>query len=89
VIPLPRFHGGMQLDVRYHLHRGADAMRTTLNLDNSALAEAMAHAEGRNKTQVINEALRQFARAKRRKGLLELRGQVPWEGDLDRLRKRS
>jgi Arc/MetJ family transcription regulator len=79
----------MQLDVRYHLHRGADAMRTTLNLDDSALAEAMTHSEGRNKTQVINEALRQYARAKRRKRLLELRGQVPWEGDLDRLRKRS
>ena len=64
-------------------------MRTTLDLDEKALAEAMAHAEGRNKTQLINEALRQYASSKRRKDLLKLRGRVAWEGDLDRLRKRS
>ena len=63
-------------------------MRTTLNLDDRALAEAMAVAEGRTKTEVINEALRRFARGKRRKRLLELRGVVSWEGDLERLRKR-
>jgi Arc/MetJ family transcription regulator len=64
-------------------------MRTTLNLDDRALQEAMAQAEGRSKTEVVNEALRQFARAKRRKGLLKLRGKVRWEGELDALRKRS
>lgn len=64
-------------------------MRTTLNLDRAALEEAMAHATGRTKTEVVNEALRQFARSKRRKLLLEMRGKVRWEGDLDALRKRS
>lgn len=64
-------------------------MRTTLNLDDRALEEAMARAEGRSKTEVINEALRQFARGKRRKDLLKLRGKVRWEGDLEALRKRS
>ncbi|MDH3404537.1 MAG: type II toxin-antitoxin system VapB family antitoxin [Acidobacteriota bacterium] len=63
-------------------------MRTTLNLDDRALAEAMAYAEGTTKTEVINEALRKFARGKRRKRLLELRGQVDWQGDVDQLRKR-
>ena len=64
-------------------------MRTTLNLDDRALQEAMAQAEGRSKTEVINEALRQFARSRRRKHLLKLRGKVRWEGDLDALRKRA
>lgn len=64
-------------------------MRTTLNLDDRALAEAMAQAEGHTKTEVVNEALRQFARSKRRKQLLALRGKVRWEGDIDALRKRS
>ena len=63
-------------------------MRTTLNLDDEALAAAMEHAEGRTKTAVINEALRTYARRKRLRGLLELRGKVRWEGDLDRLRER-
>ncbi len=64
-------------------------MRTTLNIDDAALAEAMAHAEGRTKTAVINEALREFGRRRRLRGLLDLRGRVVWEGDLDRLRDRA
>jgi hypothetical protein len=63
-------------------------MRTTLNLDERALEEAMAQSSGRTKTEVINEALRHYARAKRRKGLLQLRGKPGWQGDLGALRKR-
>jgi hypothetical protein len=48
----------------------------------------MHYAPGKNKTQVINEALRDFARRKRRRELLEWRGKVSWEGDLDALRGR-
>ena len=33
-------------------------MRTTLNLDDGAIAAALKHATGKTKTQVINEALR-------------------------------
>jgi Arc/MetJ family transcription regulator len=63
-------------------------MRTTLNLDDQALAEAMSFAAGRTKTEVINDALRQWSRGRRQKGLLDLRGQVDWQGDVDLLRKR-
>jgi Arc/MetJ family transcription regulator len=64
-------------------------MRTTLNVDDDALRAAMGFAEGKTKTEVINEALRRFVRAKRRRQLLELRGKVEWEGDVDALRKRA
>jgi len=64
-------------------------MRTTLNLDDEALAAAMEVADGKTKTEVVNEALRSFARARRGRQLLDLRGKVRWEGNLDRLRKRS
>jgi len=64
-------------------------MRTTLNIDDEALQAAMTLAGGRTKTEVINEALRRFVRAKKRLQLLELKGQVEWEGDLDDLRKRA
>lgn len=64
-------------------------MRTTLNLDEDALREAMKFAEGRTKTEVINEALRAFSRARRRRELLALRGTIEWVGDLDALRERS
>jgi Arc/MetJ family transcription regulator len=64
-------------------------VRTTLNIDDDALRAAMELADGRTKTEVVNEALRRFVRAKRRRRLLELRGKVAWEGDLDELRKRT
>ena len=63
-------------------------MRTTLNIDDEALKAAMELSEGRTKTDVVNEALRRFARAKRRRQLLDLRGKVAWEGSVDSLRKR-
>jgi Arc/MetJ family transcription regulator len=64
-------------------------MRTTLNIDDEALQAAMRLSRGRTKTEVINEALRRYVRAKRRLELLQLRGKVEWEGDIDRLRKRA
>ena len=64
-------------------------MRTTLNLDHKALASAMRHARGKTKTDVINEALREYARRRKLRGLLKLSGRTRWEGNLDDLRKRE
>ncbi len=64
-------------------------MRTTLNIDDDALQAAMKFAPNRTKTEVINEALRRFVRAKRRRQLLQFRGKVEWEGDINDLRKRA
>lgn len=63
-------------------------MRTTLNLDDEALGAAMSVAGGKTKTEVINEALREYARRRRRRELLRWRGKVQWEGDIDQLRGR-
>lgn len=63
------------------------SMRTPL-IDDEALAEAMEYAEGRTKTEVINEALRAVAHEKRLRELLRLRGKIHWEGDIDALRGR-
>lgn len=63
-------------------------MRTTLNIDDEALERAMKAASGRTKTQVINEALREFARRRKIRQLLEFRGKAEWTGDIDKLRKR-
>lgn len=64
-------------------------MRTTLDIDDAALQEAMRYAEGKTKTAVINEALRAFARKKRLRELLTLRGKVQWTGDVDAMRERK
>ena len=64
-------------------------MRTTLNLDDEALTSAMKTAPGKTKTDVINEALKEYARRRRLQGFLEIQGKIHWEGDLDDLRGRS
>lgn len=64
-------------------------MRTTLNLDEKALASAMKAAGGKTKTAVINEALRDYARRRGLRRLLKFEGKLRWEGDLDALRKRT
>ena len=64
-------------------------MRTTLNLDEQALTQAMEASEGLTKTELVNEALRQYARTRQQRRLLDLRGKVDWHGDIDELRKRA
>ena len=63
-------------------------MRTTLNLDDEALAAALEADPGKTKTAVINDALRDYARRRALRGLRKLAGKVGWQGDLDALRKR-
>ncbi|HXA19192.1 MAG TPA: type II toxin-antitoxin system VapB family antitoxin [Thermoanaerobaculia bacterium] len=64
-------------------------MRTTINLDDEALEAAMRVSKGRTKSEVVNEALRQFVRTRSRRQLLDFRGKVEWEGNLDALKKRG
>ena len=77
----------MQIFLAVRMHYDTD-MRTTLNIDDEALAAALDVSPGRTKTAVINNALREYARRRRVRGLLDLRGAGPWEGDLDELRRR-
>jgi Arc/MetJ family transcription regulator len=72
----------------HHLHLEA-SVRTTLNIDDAALAGAMKTASGKTKTAVINEALWEYARRRRVRRLLAFRGKARWEGDLDDLRGRG
>jgi hypothetical protein len=64
-------------------------LRTTLDLDESAIGAAMAAAPGRTRTDLINEALVEFARRRRLARFADLRGTFRWEGDLDELRRRK
>lgn len=79
----------MQMTGCYDLHAEADLMRTTLNVDDEALAAAQRVAPGKTKTALINDALREFARRRRVRRLLALEGKAPWRGDLDTLRRRN
>ena len=86
-IPLVGARRRRRVTFRQLNFEGAE-MRTTLNIDDKALEQAMKAASGKTKTQVINEALREFARRRKVRGLLEFRGKAEWTGDFDKLRKR-
>jgi Arc/MetJ family transcription regulator len=63
-------------------------MRTTLNLNDEIVKQAMEMSPGKSKTAVINEALREYARRRRLEGYRSLAGRFHWEGSLDDLRRR-
>jgi Arc/MetJ family transcription regulator len=63
-------------------------MRTTLNLDDDAIAEALKVFPGKTKTSIINDALRDYARRQAQRELLKFEGQLHWDGNLALLGKR-
>ena len=64
-------------------------MRTTLDLPNALVEEAMKLSHQRTKTAVLITALEDFVRKSRIQGLRKFRGIVKLDLDLDKLRKRK
>ncbi len=64
-------------------------MRTTLDLPNALVEEAMKLSHQRTKTAVLVAALEDFVRKNRIQGLKKFRGKINLNIDLDKLRKRS
>ena len=64
-------------------------MRTTLDLPESLIAEAMKLSHQRTKTAVIIAALEDYIRKNRIQGLKKYKGRVDLDTDLDTLRKRG
>jgi fatty acid-binding protein DegV len=64
-------------------------VRTTIDLPETLVAEAMKLSHQRTKTAVIVAALEDFVRKGRIQGLKKFRGRVCLDIDLDKIRKRS
>jgi Arc/MetJ family transcription regulator len=63
-------------------------MRTTLDIDETLLAEAMKWTGRTTKTATIHEALQQVIQSRKRARLVEFAGKLQLDVDLDRTRKR-
>jgi len=63
-------------------------MRTTLDLPDRLVQEAMRASHQRTKTAVIISALQELVRKNRLQGLRDFKGRVDLDTDLDALRKR-
>ncbi|MEJ7625024.1 MAG: type II toxin-antitoxin system VapB family antitoxin [Pyrinomonadaceae bacterium] len=64
-------------------------MRTTLDLPESLLKEAMAITQIRTKTEVIKTALTNLIQREKIRGLKDYRGKLDLDIDLDKLRDRK
>jgi len=64
-------------------------MRTTLDLNETLLIDAMKWTGETTKTATINEALKQVVKFRKRVKLIELAGKLNLDVDLDTTRKRN
>ncbi len=58
-------------------------MRTNIEIDDDVLREVQRLTGAQTKRAAVDLALRELVARHRRLGLLELRGKVRWEGDLE------
>jgi Arc/MetJ family transcription regulator len=58
-------------------------MQITLNLDESLLAEALQLTKFTTQEELINLALQELVRSRRKKNLLDLAGQIQFTEDFD------
>lgn len=62
-------------------------MRTNVEIDDEVMREAQRLTGVKTKREAVDLALRELVARHRRLGILELRGRVHWEGDLDTTRR--
>jgi hypothetical protein len=66
-----------------------ERMRTTIDLPETLIKEAMKASHQRTKTGMIITALEDFVRKNKIQGLKKFRGRLDLQIDLEKLRKRS
>lgn len=62
-------------------------MRTNIDIDDELLRRAQEIAGTATKRATVDHALRELVRSEERLGVIELRGTVGWDGDLDESRR--
>jgi Arc/MetJ family transcription regulator len=61
-------------------------MRTTIDIDDDLMRQAMRSSGVQTKRAVVEEGLRLLIRTRDQRAIRRLRGTVAWEGDLERSR---
>ena len=61
-------------------------MKTHIELDDELVGEIVRMGRFATKKAAVNAALAEYAKLLKRRDLLEMRGKIPWQGDLNALR---
>lgn len=62
-------------------------MRTNIVIDDKLMAEALKASGARTKREAVELGLKTLLQLNRQAELRQLRGKVPWEGDLEAMRR--
>ena len=62
-------------------------MRTTIDIDDALMAQALEASGYKTKKVAVEEGLRLLVRTRQQGRLRELRGKLRWEGSLDEMRR--
>ena len=62
-------------------------MRTNVVIDDRLIRKAINYTGLKTKKEVINYALKELVKRKRRKEILKVAGKLRWEGNLDEMRE--
>jgi len=68
------------------MRREVSMSRTNVELNDKVLKEALKLTKMRTKKDIVNYALEELVKKLRRKKILELEGEVKWEGNLNEMR---
>ena len=60
--------------------------RTNIELEDTLVKEGMRVFKCKTKKELVHLALRELLKKEKRKEILQLRGMVRWEGDIDEMR---
>jgi Arc/MetJ family transcription regulator len=61
-------------------------MRTNIEINDELLTDIMKMSNAKSKKEAVEQALISYRRYLSKLALLDLRGKVKWEGDLDEMR---
>lgn len=61
-------------------------MRTNIELDETLVKQALRFSGLKTKKDIVNEALRLYVAALKRRSILAVRGEGTWSGNLDEMR---
>jgi Arc/MetJ family transcription regulator len=62
-------------------------MRTNIVIDDRLMTTAMRASGARTKREAVELGLKTLIRLKQQERIRDLRGKLPWQGDLDRMRR--
>ncbi|MEP6926304.1 MAG: type II toxin-antitoxin system VapB family antitoxin [Ginsengibacter sp.] len=60
--------------------------RTNIEIDDKLIKDALKLSGLKSKKEIVNTALEEYVKARKRRALKNLQGKVEWIGDLDKMR---